>query len=169
VKLNLQHRYDCDVDTFWDKVFFNEEYVKRLHVEGLRFKDVKIVEMKDEGGKLSRTIRVDPKFDAPAVVQKILGDLFFYTEVGTFDRATKRWSYTLTPSVLSDRVTIRGDIWCDNTDKGLNHVADLEIDVRVFGIGSILESFTAKENRDGYQRATDFTNRWLREKGLAKT
>jgi hypothetical protein len=38
--------------------------------------------------------------------------------------------------------------------------------VKVFGLGTLLEGFIEQQTRDLYARAADFTNRWIRDKGL---
>jgi hypothetical protein len=164
VKITLRHIFDIDLEGFW-KMFFEPEYARRLHEEGLGFKKCTEVELvREPSGAIQRKIRVDPKFDMPAPVAKILGERFYYLESGRFDPSQKRYRYTLTPSVLSDKVTISGVIWAEpRGPSSVERIVEIEAHVKVFGLGSVLEGFIEKENRAGFQRAATFSNAYLRE------
>lgn len=164
MKLHLRHLYEIDLEGFW-RMFFDREYTRRLYEEGLAFSRCQELELKrSDNGEITRKLRIEPKFEAPAVVAKILGDRFYYVESGRFDPAQKRWTYSLTPSVLADKVLLSGSIWAEPRGPGsIDRLAEIDISVRVLGVGGILEGFIEKQNKDGYLKAADFSNRWVKE------
>ena len=42
-KMSNSETFDCDPETFW-KVFFDDEFNKKMYLEGLGFKDVEVLE-----------------------------------------------------------------------------------------------------------------------------
>lgn len=169
VKFTIRDVFDTDVDTYWDQVFFAEDYNSRLYREGLGFKGFELLELTGEPGqRRTRKMRTEPAADAPAVVRKLIGDSLTYTETGSWDPATKVWSYRIETSKLSDKIRIGGRLWAEPRGDKMERVAEIEIEVKILGVGGTIEKFIEKTTRESYVKATSFTNRWLREKGLAK-
>jgi hypothetical protein len=168
VKFTVRDIFETDVDTYWSEMFFDEEYNSRLYREGLGFKDFAVLELTGEkGGPRTRKMRTEPAADAPAVVRKLIGDSLTYTESGSFDPAKKLWTYTIATSKLADKVHIGGKLWAEpKGPKKLERIAEIEIEVKIFGVGGAVEKFIEKTTRDSYVKATAFTNRFIREKGL---
>lgn len=167
-KFTLRDVFETDIDTYWDRIFFDPEYNERLYREGMGFKSFAIIEQTGEKGqKRTRTMRTEPAADAPAIVRKLIGDSLTYTETGTFDPATRIWTYSITPSALPDKVKIGGRLWAEpKGPKQCVRVAEIGIEVKVFGVGGAIESFIEKTTRESYVKATAFTNRFIAEKGL---
>lgn len=160
--------FDTDVDTYWNRLFFDAEYNERVYREALGFKDFTVLEQSGEpGGPRTRAMRTEPAAEIPAVVRKLIGDSLGYTERGSFDPATKVWTYTITPGAMPDKMKIGGRLWAEpKGDKQLVRIADIHIEVKIFGVGGAVEKFIEKTTRDSYVKATEFTNRFVREKGL---
>jgi hypothetical protein len=167
--LRLEHVFDTNVDTFWEKVFFDEEYNRRLYgPEALKYKQWKLLSLdrKPDGG-IARRALMEPPFEAPAVVKKLLGDGITYTEDGTFDPVAKRWRYKIIPSKLADKFTSEGEYWLEpRGDKQLLRICTVKLEVRVFGVGGAVEGFIEKQTKESYEVAARFTNGFIREKGL---
>src|SRR5690606_19496607 len=82
-KFTLRNVFETDKDTFWNKLFFDEEYNRRLYLDALGFKGFELLELTGEpGGVRTRRIRTEPKSEAPAVVTKLIGGDISYTEEG---------------------------------------------------------------------------------------
>src|SRR5262249_47704120 len=107
VKFTLTHEIDCAVETFW-KIFFDRPFNEALFREGLSFPRFEIVEQRESDKEIYRKVSGTPKMDAPAPVAKLLGPGFGYVEEGTFDKATRTWSYKITPSALADKLRNEG-------------------------------------------------------------
>ena len=169
-KIEARHTFDTDVDTYWSKVFFTEEFQRRLYLEGLGFKHYELVSRDDApDGTIRKKIKTEPKSEAPAVVKKLIGDSIAYTEEGTFDPKTKIWKYRIVTTKMSDKVEIGGDFWVEpKGDKKIERVVKVNITVKIFGVGGAIESFIEKTTRESFDKAAVFTNKFIREHGLDK-
>ncbi len=167
MKFTVRNQFDTNVDTYWNEIFFSEEYNSRLYREGLGFKGFELIELTGEKGqRRTRKLRTEPAADAPAVVRKLIGDSLSYTETGSWDPATKVWSYSISTSKLSDKIRIGGRLWAEPRGDKLERIAEIEIEVKILGVGGTIEKFLEKTTRESYVKATDFTNRFIAEKGL---
>jgi hypothetical protein len=165
--VNLKHEIECDEDTFWDKCFFNEEYLTRLFMDELKMKDFKVLEQHDDGKVLTRKVRVDPPVvGVPAPVKKAIGDTFTYVEDGTFDRAAKRFTFKVLPSAFGDKAKISGEVWCEKLgDKKIARHARMSVSVKVFMVGSFVEDKIVTDLKQSYAQAAAFTTKYVKEKG----
>ena len=168
MKFEMKHSFACDEDTFWNKLFFDEEYNRRLFREGLDFAVYEPLELKDEGGgNKFRRVKTQPKAQMPAPVQKILGEPVSIEE-GRFDATARRWSFKLIPHKMADKISIAGEFRMKPTAAGIERHASFEIKVDIFGVGGIVEGFIEKQIRESYDKGATFTSRFLQEKGLTK-
>src|SRR5688500_861231 len=119
-----RHTFDTDVDTYWSKVFFEEEFQRRLYLDALKFKGYELISRKDEpDGTILKSIRTEPESEAPAVVKKLIGDSIAYVENGRWDPRTKIWKYEIVTTKMSDKVKIGGDFWVEaRGDKKIERV-----------------------------------------------
>lgn len=167
MKFTVRNQFDTNVDTYWNEIFFSEEYNSRLYREGLGFKGFELIELTGEKGqRRTRKLRTEPAADAPAVVRKLIGDSLSYTETGSWDPATKVWSYSISTSKLSEKIRIGGRLWAEPKGDKLERIAEIEIEVKILGVGGTIEKFLEKTTRESYVKATAFTNRFIAEKGL---
>lgn len=165
----MRHAFLCDEETFWGKVFFDEEYNRRLYKDTLEFAIYELLELKEEGnGDKSRRMKTQPKAQLPAAVQKVLGDPVTIEE-GRFNSAARRWTLKLVPHKMADKIHINGEVRMSPTATGIERVASFEIKVDIFGLGGIIEGFAEKQIRDSYDRGAVFTSQFIREKGLTKS
>jgi hypothetical protein len=168
-RFTCRNNFNTDVDTFWEKVFFDEEYNRGLYLTGLGFKSFEPLELTElEGGGKRRRFRTEPKSDAPAVIKKMVGDSLAYEETGTFDPKTRIWSYTVATSKMGDKIKIGGRYWLEpKGDKRLERVCEVEITVAIPLVGGTVESFIEGTTRDSYEKATAYTNTFLASRGLS--
>lgn len=166
-KFTVKHTFNTDLETYWGKIFFDDEYNRRLFLDGLGFGLYELIDLKEEpNGAKTRKVRTEPKSEAPAVVKKLIGDSLTYVEEGRFDPATKIWKYNIVTSKLSDKVKIWGDFWAESRgDKKIERFCTCNIEVKIFGVGGAVESFIEKQTRESYERAEAFTNKFIAEKG----
>lgn len=168
MQFTVRHVFDTDVDSYWSKIFFDDEYNRRLYRDALGFPMYEIVK-KDvaDNGNIVRRARMEPKADAPAVVKKLVGDSLTYTEDGSFDAAKKRWSYTIATSKLSDKIKIGGEFWVEpRGEKQVERICTVDVNVKIFGVGGVVEAFLESSTRDSYEKAARFTREFIREKKL---
>jgi hypothetical protein len=169
-KFTVRHVFETDKDTYWNKVFFDPEYNRRLYLDALKFKSFEIVEQTGAPGEVrTRKMRTEPASDAPAVVQKLIGNSISYIEEGRLDPQTGIWTYSIVTSKLADKVKIGGRFWVEpKGEKKIDRACECGIEVKVFGVGGAIESYIEKTTRESYEAAARFTNQFLREKGLDK-
>lgn len=168
MKFEMRHTFQCDEETFWGKVFFDDEYNRRLFKEGLDFAVYEPLELKEEpNGNKFRRVKTQPKAQMPAAVQKILGDPVSIEE-GRFDATARRWAVKLIPHKMADKIHISGEFRMSPTANGIERLANFEVKVDIFGVGGIVEGFVEKQIRDGYDKGAVFTNKFIKEKGLTK-
>ncbi|HEX6242246.1 MAG TPA: DUF2505 domain-containing protein [Polyangiales bacterium] len=153
--------------TYWGQLFFDPDYLRGLYV-ALAFPLCEVQQQSvDTEGRTRRVLRAVPPFSAPDFIRKKLEGRLFYTEDGTYDPRTGRWSFSTAVSVASDKVDIRGVIHTEPVAHGLRHVLDLTAKVSAFGVGPLFERLIEKNTRDSYAVMADFTNRFALERGFA--
>jgi hypothetical protein len=167
-EITLRHEFDCDEDTYWEKVTFDPEFNKRLYLEVLKFPSYELVEQKEDDAKLTRRVRIDPPLgNLPGPVKKAIGDKFSYVEEGAFDKKTKRYSFKVTPSTMADKTKNFGELYVEKLgDKKIVRIAKITVEVKVFMIGGMVEEKISSDLRHSYEEAAKFTRTFLKEKGL---
>lgn len=154
----LVHEIATDVDGFW-KSFFDPDYNQALYAKGLQFPKYEVLKFEESDTKIVRSVRVTPKLDVPGPIAKMLGDGFAYLEEGTFDRATKIWTWKNTPS---DKLATEGKIRCEAAGDGkCRRVGDIKVEGKMFGLGGMLESTLEKNLRAGWDKSAVFLNEWV--------
>ena len=166
-EITLRHDIECDEDTYWKKVVFDETFNKKMYVEHLKI-GWKLEDMKEDDAKITRRVHVEPDTsNLPGPVKKVIGDRLAYTEEGTFDKASKRYKFKVTPSTMADKTKVSGEMWCEKKgDKKVTRVARMSVEVKVFMVGGMVEERILSDLRTSYDKGTDYTNRYIKESGL---
>ena len=167
MKFTCANIFNTDTETYWTRIFFDPAYNSALYLEALGFKGFEILELTGEpGGDRMRRMKTEPKTQAPAVVEKLIGGSITYSEVGHFDAKTGKWTYVITTSKLSDKIKISGTLWVEpRGDKKIERFCEIDIEVKVFGVGGAIEKFVADTTRESYEKTGRFTNAWIAKKG----
>jgi hypothetical protein len=167
-EITLRHEFDCDEETYWEKITFDPEFNRRLYLEVLRFPGYDLLEQKDDDDKRTRRVRIDPPLgNLPGPVKKAIGDKFSYVEEGTFDKTTRRYRFKITPSTMADKTKNFGELWVEKMgDKKIARVARVTVEVKVFMVGGMVEEKISHDLKHSYEEAAKFTREFLKEKGL---
>ena len=168
MRYTIRHIFNTDADTFWGKIFFDPDYNETLFLKHLGFSSYKLLELdKQPDGSVTRRVECTPKVEIPAAVKKVIGDTASYVETGRFDPKTKRFSVEVQPRVAADRIKTKVSMWVEpRGDKKIERFVEIENEVKVFGVGKMLEAFIEKQTREVYDEATVFTNDWIAKKGF---
>jgi len=168
MRFTIRHVIDTDEETFWQQIFFDEPFNRELCLGHLKFEVFRVLEMNREpDGAITRRIQNQPPAEIPGPVKKALGDSTSFVEEGRFDPASRRWRFRVIPAVAPDRIRTEGQLWVEpRGEKSVERVIEVEISVKVFGLGRMVEELIARQTRSSYDQAAVFTNRWIREKGL---
>ena len=168
MKFTCRNVFNTDLETYWSKIFFDADYNRNLYVETLGFKQWEIKELTGEWGTArTRKQFLEPKSEAPAVVQKLVGGSITYQEEGRFDPTTNIWTYQISLSKMADKVRIGGKFWVEpRGEKRIERICEVDITVSIPLVGGTVERFIEAETRASYEKTTVFTNNWIAAKGF---
>lgn len=168
MKKTVRHRFPIRKEQYWNEVFFDEEYNRGLS-EALGNESTEVIEQSgDVASTLKRVTCCAPRLEAPGAVRKLLGDSITYTESGIWDAKTGRWKFSMTPSALSDKIKIAGVIWAEDHGAEMERICEIEFEVKIFGVGGVLEKFLCDSMLDNQKKAAEFTSKFIRKKGIGK-
>ena len=161
----IRHAIDCDSDTYW-RCVWDEEYNRRLYMDVLKFRECTRLSQEDKGDVITRRIRLNPPaVDLPAPVAKVIGDLS-WVEEGTFDKKTGKYRVKVITGSMPDKTHISGELWCESKgDKKCERIAKMNVEVKIFMVGGIVEKRIGDDMKKSYEAAAKFTNEWVKEKG----
>ncbi len=155
-------------EAFWQRLFFDAEFNRALYEKlGFEVYEVKTLETLPDG-KVRRVLRAEPPINAPSLIKERLKGRVFYLEEGTYDPARGVWEFVNESSVASDSTRVSGSIRGEPHPEGMLHVVELEIVVKAFGFGSMVERMIEKNTRDSYRVTTEFVNAYAREHALPR-
>ena len=170
MRYTIKHTIETDVDTYWNKVFFDAEFNRELFVDFLHFTTYEVLEdVREPNGVVRKRVECAPKIELPGPARKILGDSAGFTEIGRFDPSQRKYFVDVLPKVAkaADKIKTTSEIWAEpRGDKRCERLVQVDTTVKVFGLGTLLEGFIEQQTRDTYAKAAEFTNRWIRDKGL---
>jgi hypothetical protein len=163
----LEHTFECSQDCYWDRVFFDEEYNRRLFFDELHFTEWREVEKKDEGNRVLRLVRALPPFgDLPAALKTLIGDGVGYEERGVYDKSAHRYEAKVQPNRLADKVAVTVTMTTEPLgEHRCKRLVNGSVTARIFVVGAVLEQRMISDLSRSYAKSADFTNRFLAEKG----
>ncbi len=131
--------------------------------------DRKTLRFERNGSKIVRHVQVEPQGrEIPAPVAKVIGTTkFSYVDALEFDLATCEGKWTIQPGIFPDKVTAGGTLRFVDQGGSARRIVDGSVEVRVFGIGSIVERFICSDAEQSYADAAAFTERYLRDRARA--
>ncbi|MFT3926026.1 MAG: DUF2505 family protein [Myxococcales bacterium] len=154
-------------EVFWKHLFFDADFNRDLYRElGFEAYEVQALETLPDG-RVRRVLRAEPPLNAPSMIKSRLKGRVFYTEEGIYDPVRGVWEFANESSVASDSTRVSGSIRAEPHPEGMLHVVELDIEVKAFGLGAVVERVIEKNTRDSYRVSTEFVNRYARERGLS--
>jgi hypothetical protein len=163
----IAHTLNCSDDTFW-KVFFDPDFNHELFLKVLAFESWKLVSLDDKGDRIERVVDVVPRVgDLPGPLKKLMEGGAGYRERGNFDKAQKRMKIVVEPTVLQGKLTVTGNMYTEPVGpKQCRRIYESTVVAKVFGVGGMIENRIVEDVKKSYDKAAEFTNRWVAEKGL---
>jgi hypothetical protein len=157
VKLSLSYDWACAPEAFWS-LYFDPEFAVRMHLEALGSTSAEVVSQEgDLSSGLVRTLRYGQRPPMPGAVRKLFGEEVTTTELTTFDPATSRAIFTMTPGTMADKTHIDGAIALDTGgDDTTTETFTLEARVKIFGAGPVVERFIEHQARTMQEAAVAF-------------
>ena len=167
IELENRQTFDVSVETYWRELCLSLEYQERLYCEALGCRRMDVLEHSgDFETGMHRKLRFEKPLDAPAAITKLFGSAVTIEEHSEFDAKQQRWSYRMVPAVMADRIDIRGVVQTGENNGKVEQIAHNTVSVRLLGLGGIIEHFVAKSTKEGTADKTNFTRRYIAEKGL---
>lgn len=161
-KFEVRHVLPFPPETFWEKVHANKEFNDALYNEHLGHRYEVLVNDAATGKWLSKMF---PKVDLPAVLAKAAAgkeEGFCLAEDGVLDRSTWTYRFKVIPSIMGDKVDARGEMVIVPHGQGqCERIVKFELDVKIFGIGKIVETFVETTVRRGYDDSGEFLQKYM--------
>jgi Protein of unknown function (DUF2505) len=153
VKLELVYGWDCAPEDFW-ALYFDPDFTLRLHLEALGSTSAEILEQHgDISSGLTRTLLYGQRPPMPGPVRKLFGEEVATIEVTTFDPASSRATFTMTPGTMGDKTHIEGAIALDREGDQTTERFTLDARVKIFGAGPVVERFIERQAREMQDKA----------------
>jgi len=158
---------ECSEETYWDKVFFDEEYNRRLFFDELHFVEWRELERKEQADRVSRVVKATPRLgELPGPLKALIGDSIGYEERGLLARGDRRYQAQASPNRMGDKVKV--ELTMSTTpaaDGKCRLLVEGSVTARIFAVGSLLEQRMVQDLRRSYEKGAEFTNRFVAEKG----
>jgi Protein of unknown function (DUF2505) len=139
---------------------FNQEVAKAANLEERSLQE--FVRLPD--GKERRRVRVVPRVSMPAAFQRILnGAAVRYEEVTVYNPATRSASFAI-ESNAGEKLHVTGEARFIEADDGVRLRFEGDAEVKVFGVGGLVERFLVREVTARYELVQSLLQRFLDEK-----
>jgi hypothetical protein len=163
MEFTVRHFHAVSEDRYWNDIFLSHEYTKALYLEGLGFAQCEIEKQEtDAQGRIERVVWMKPEVKLPDPIQKLMGHHIEYREHGVWDPTKKTWTFRMAPGTLADKTSIDGVIRVYPRDGGIDRECVTRVDIRIFGLGRIVEQFIERSTRDNLDKAAQFTNAFIK-------
>ena len=159
VRLTIEHVLQTTEERFWSDVFGSEDFNRALYIDHLGF-GYELESWDPSDG--SRRARIWPVTNVPKTLSNLIGGEISFVEDGVYDEAAGHYDFHIIPSRLSERIDVRGRVeTAPLADRTCQRTVTLDIEVRMFGVGSVMEAFLAKSTREQYGKNAAFINEYL--------
>ncbi|MDX2052727.1 MAG: DUF2505 domain-containing protein [Polyangiaceae bacterium] len=150
---------------YWDEIFLDDAFNRRLFLERLRFSEYRVKSQESVGDEVRRVLVAAPPLgEMPGALKKLVGDSVSYEERGVFNKVKRRYEFTVVPSTLADKVSIRGSLHLEPiSDTSCRRIFEATITARIMLVGGVLESKIASDLERSQKAAARFTNDYARE------
>ncbi|MEP7049842.1 MAG: DUF2505 family protein [Pseudomonadota bacterium] len=167
-EIRVEHLFKCSEETFWTKVFFDDEYNRRLFQEVLKFPVWRVSKTEERGDEVLRTIEASPPIgDLPGPLKAVVGDNAGYEERGVFNKKTRRYRVQVVPNRMADKISVVVEMWTEPAgDAQCKRFAKATATAKIFGIGGMLEKKMLSDLERSYEKSATFTNTFVAEKQL---
>ena len=161
VKLNVQHIFNCSMDTYW-AMFWDSDYSARIEKETGVQREV--LWMREEGPIKIYRVKFTPEGDLPAPIAKVTGTKkLVYEQENRLNTETHSMEWQVFPTVATDKVTAKGVMNMREHPNGVERTVTGDVTVRVPLIGKRIEKLILNSVVTSYEHAADITRKWLSE------
>jgi hypothetical protein len=161
----IVHEIGCSESVFWEKVFFDDEFNRRLFVEELKFANWRIVRKSDPNLDLVELeVEATPPIgELPGPLRAIIGEGISYREVGKFDRRRRHYAVKAKSNTLGDKLLVDGELVTEALDENrCRRIFSVRVTARIFGVGGMLEKRLIADLERNYEVSARFTNQYVK-------
>jgi hypothetical protein len=164
----IEHTFNCSEETFWTKVFLDDEYNRQLFLERLKFSVCGCSRTTTAATRSSASWR-QPRRSATCPGRSSPSSATTPAiRAGLLDRGAKRYTATVVPNRLADKINVKIEI--STVADGQNRcrrIARGSVNVKMmFPVGGLLEKKMIGDLEKSYAKSADFTNEFVTKKSL---
>ena len=162
-KLTVRHAFACTPATFWE-MFWDDDY-DRMVLEAADVRREILESTEHSQGVVVQKIRTTPNRELPKAVAAVVGAAkLIYTQDSRFDPNASTLTWSVTPNVLADKVTAKGQLTVRATPSGCERLVDGEIAVNVRFVGGRIEKAIVDDVSRSYAKAAEVAQAWLTDR-----
>lgn len=166
MRFRAEHEFKGISLAEYEKLYFDEGFNDAL-CKAVNL-DRTLERREEKNGTLERAVKVGPDREVPKPVAKVIGaNRIEYTEHLKYAYGSYEGTWYTVSSIMSDKVDTRGTFGFDELPDGVLRWVEGEIDVKIFGVGRVVEKFIVADIERSYERAAEFTQRWIDSGGKA--
>ena len=156
----LRHEIFCTEEDYWAKCVWTREFNEGLYLKTLGFPRYEVQADTENGNVRNRKTLIEPPVDGlPAPLKKAMGDTLSYVEDASFDKTKRVYEFKVVPSVFGDKTKVWGNLYCEGWNgKSFTRVSKINVEVKVFGIGGMVESRIMEDLKRSYDVGEKWTN-----------
>jgi hypothetical protein len=159
VKFEIAHVFALAPDAY-EALFFDEEFWAALGRE-LRL-GRELLRLDRSEARIVRHVRCAPDQDPATPEGKALSDnRASFVEELDYDRRARRGEWRTIPNLFRERLKTRGTIELQAAPEGTRRIVRGEVDVKLYGLGRLVEKRVVKEIEKSYAAAAAFTQAWI--------
>jgi hypothetical protein len=164
----VEHDFECSEKAFWD-TFLNTEYNREMFLEHMNFARWDLVEIAKTDDFVDRVVEVEPYVgQLPAAVRRAVGERIAYREEGRLDRKKNTYKLRVIPGIFPGKVHVTGKQYTRPvSEHRCTRIFEADVEVKVFGIGHLIEKQIASDMRKSYESGASFTQNYMRQHGIS--
>ncbi len=170
MQCTISHHLPTDAPTFWENVFFDQEFTQRMYSDVLGMGDVETLEQIGCTRKqMTRRLRCSKGMEMFAALAKKMGAGFSITEEGTFSvdkRGHGLWNFEVIPSTYAEKVSLTGVLGVKRIKPGwIESKFVIDCNVKILGLGSVVERLMTRAVNENFSKVAVFAESFIEEKG----
>ena len=154
----IEHDFECSEKGFWE-TFLNLEYNQEMFLTEMRFARWELLKFEMTDGGMDRIVEVEPYVgQLPGPIRKVVGEKIAYREEGHLDRINNVYELRVIPGILPGKIQVQGKQFTRPLEEGhCRRIFEATIEVKVFGVGGMIEKQIAGDMRKSYDAGARFT------------
>ncbi|MGE5788790.1 MAG: DUF2505 family protein [Myxococcales bacterium] len=154
----------CSEATFWDRLFFDDDFNRRLFLDELGFAGWRVLKQTSiSADVVEREIEVMPKVgDIPGPLRAVVGEGLSYRELGRYDRQRRQYDVKAI-SKLGDRLTVDGELTTQSiAPDRCRRIFSVRVVAKIFGVGGMLEKRVLADLEQNHADSARFIDRYVK-------